>query len=178
MLKLLGSLAFNGANPLTKFFTVLKLLAVLLVVGVICFAVYSTYDAFASKRESKVIIDAQKQEIVRKDGVITDQTKQAENLDAGKKAEDQVIVQLDNTQKKNNQKTADVIQQLEEKVDQIQDNPDFTPEEKSAAVAQVSIDSIWTAYCGTAGSAGSCADPSAPTAPSPPSTAPAPVATS
>lgn len=156
MLSRLFSLAVD-ATPVGKILFGLKLLAVLLVVGAISYAVYSTYDAFASKRESTVIINAQKEKIAQKDGVIADQTKQAETAQQGKKVEDVLIEKTEIKQKSNNKKTAEVIEKLDHQVDNIQASTDFTPEEKSAAVAQVAIDSVWTSYCIAAGdSAAGC----------------------
>lgn len=162
MWKQLFSLAMDGANPLSKVFLGLKLLAVLLVALVLGYAVYQTYDAFASRRADAVVIDAQKKEISQDQGVIADQTKQAENRDAGKAAEDKLIVQQDVKHQQIKKKTADVQATVDHQVDVIQKAPELSPQEKSDRIAQVDIDALWGQYCDAAGSSASGCPTAAP----------------
>lgn len=158
--RLLG-LATAGVNPLSKFKMVFIALAVISLLAAAGFVGYRIYVA----GQNDVLVDTQKQEISRKDGVIADQTKQAENVQEGKKAEDTLIEKIEVKQKSNNKQTAKTVEKLDHQVDVIQTNPDFTPQEKSAAVAQVTIDALWTSYCDAAG--GDAAGCSAGTPPAP-----------
>lgn len=161
MWKQLFSLAVDSANPLSKVLYGLKLLAVLLLALTVSYGVYKTYDAFASKREAKVVIDAQKQEIKQEQGIIADQTHQAENRDAGKAAEDKLIVTTTAAHTQIKKKTADVVKKIDQQVTVIQTAPALSPQEKSDQIARVDIDALWSQYCDAASNASGCQAPSA-----------------
>lgn len=138
---------------------VIGLIRLAIIAALICGAGFAAWHFLSTYTDSKargVTIEAQKVDLKRKDSVIADQTKQAENRDQGKKAEDGIILKLDTTMKKTDRKTEAVIAEVVKKVEEIQAAPDKTAEEKDKEIATTQITSLWQNFCDSGGESAAC----------------------
>lgn len=145
-------------SRLSAYTSIIKMVLVLALLAVVSAAVYRVYDAFASQRENKVVIEHQKETIAQKDAVINEQTNQAMIAEQGKKIEDQLILKLDTTTKVKDKAANKIIQQLDVAIEKISVEPDLTDRKKSDAVAKAVIDAVWQQYCSTQADDPGCKD--------------------
>ncbi len=153
--QLFGFLGLGGVSAM-PYLRLLKLAVIAAVVFVACLGIYHVLGIYTDSKANAVTVTHQKVEIKRKDAVIADQTKQAENRDVGKKVEDVIILKLDTALKKADRKTEQVITDLTQKTEEIQAAADKTPEQKAMEVAKVQIDTLWQNFCDSGGESTSC----------------------